>query len=176
MDTAFSRQILRALIRDRQFLKRTQLDLQAEWFTELPEKIIVEACLDFYKKHEAPIQALISFDAIDLARSKYKASIKTQQELRKLITELQSGTFESVPASALEERVRVMRREAFYDDALQNILEAQEKGLLDASLFQQIVDRSAIELANSDWRAVDVISDTELEQRIERRKNEKQRK
>ena len=167
MELQLRRQLLKAAVRDRAFLKSSAVHLHSDDFPNDEERIIADVALKFYDAYKEPISSLLRHDALELA-SKERLGAEVQQRLRKLIDDIQSGKLEMVPVKALEERVHSLRTSVFYENAVQEILSSQERGELTADTLQNLVHRANVELARNGHAAVDYFAD--LDKRIERRR------
>jgi hypothetical protein len=59
MDIHFRKQVLRAAVRDRVFLKNICHDLVPTDFTEKSEQIVAEIALRFWEQHSEPVGGLL---------------------------------------------------------------------------------------------------------------------
>lgn len=166
MDATLRKQVLRAAVRDRAFLKSVCHDLTADDFTGIHEQIVAAVALNFWEKHEEPVGALLRSDAEDEARRR-RLSLEDRKQLRALVDDIQGGKMDLVPVLALEERVRAMRRDNFYERALEEIITAQEKGNLSTSVLEGVVERAQKELSDGLYLSDEYFE--ELDRRIQRR-------
>jgi len=166
MDITLRRQVLRAAVRDRMFLKTVCHDLSPDIFPDKAEQIVAEIALRFWEEHNEPVGGLLRSDAEDAARHN-RLSSEERKKLRDLVDKIQSGGMELVPVKALEDRVMSIRRDTFFDHALEEIITAQEKGKLSTVTLEGIVERAQHELTDRLFMSYDFLE--ELEKRIKRR-------
>lgn len=172
MDSELRLQLLRASVRDIAFLKLAGRELEASDFSERSEGIIAKAALDFWRDYFEPIGPLLrSHVSQHLARLKLGSDARNKLEAntKDLIDSIMSPDFRPVSVRALHDRVKALRSEGFYDEALERILEAREKGVLDSTLLVDIVDDANKKLSDAAFRAVDILDDEEMLRRQKRR-------
>jgi len=100
MDDAFRQQLLRALVRDRKFLKSVQgIDSDAV-FAEPEEVIIAAAALEFWEKYQQPIGAMLRTRVADAVKKK-PLNANAKQRLAKLFDLIQQQKMEVVATQAL---------------------------------------------------------------------------
>lgn len=165
MDRDLRLQILRAVVRDRTFLKKAWRDIRAEDFPDREEVLVAQAGLGFYEKYEEPIGAMLKSEVDDLAGGKLGAD--SRQRLKELVLKIQGGKVEAVSVQALVDRVKSLRKTAFYDTAVEEMLTAHEEGTLSSNFIADLVER-----ANKELSADKIISHDYydgLEKRIARR-------
>ena len=167
MDKELRLQILRAIVRDRSFLKQAYRDVRPEDFTDRGESLITKAALTFYEQYQEPIGAMLRSKVDELAGRNMGAESK--DKLRELITTIQSGQMELVSVKALIDRVKSLKKATFYDTALDEMLTAQDKGELDSELLASLVERANRELSADQIISTDYFNEDELKKRIERR-------
>lgn len=166
MDNDLRLQVLRAAVRDRAFLKAVSHDIDAKHFEEREERLIVQAAVDFYKTYEEPIGALL---ASEVERPAKKLGEDARKRLFSIIRKINSGDMPLVSAKALIDRVKSLRKDAFYADAIDTILDAQEKNELNPGVLAEIVEKAQHDLARNEITSVEYFSDDELEKRIKQR-------
>ncbi len=172
MDADFRTQLLKYLARDRAFLKACHSDLVPENWPDVTEQIVAHAALSFFKKHGEPIGSLLRTDTEDLA-IKERLGADSKTKLKELVNLLMGTKLEMVPVKALEERVKKLKHHAFFEKAVDEILTANEKGELGASLLADIFTRANRELVSNGHVSSNYFDD--LEARIERRSKTGQR-
>lgn len=166
MDRSLRLQILRAAVRDKAFLKEAWRDLRPDDFTAREESVIVQAAVAFYEKYEQPIGSMLRADLDDIVAKK-RFGEEATQKLNSLVRKIQNFEIEPVSVRALIDKVHALKREAFYDEAIGEIIDAHEKNKLSPALLSEFVDR-----ANSELRTTPLITHDYLrgiEKRIERR-------
>jgi hypothetical protein len=128
MDRELRHQILRALVRDRAFLKQAYGDVRPKDFSDRQEALIVEAAVGFYSKYQEPIGPMLQSEVEDLARNE-KFGAEAKSKLRALIAAIggPKPQDELVSVQALVDRVKALKRHSFYDEALDTILTAHEQ-------------------------------------------------
>lgn len=166
MDSTLRLQVLRAAVRDRLFLKTVCHDLSPNDFQEKTEQIVAELALKFWDQHNEPLGGLLRSDAEDAART-HRLNPEQRKKLRELVDTIQNGKMELVPVRALEERVMAIRRNTFFEGALEEIITAQENSKLSVTVLETIVERAQHELAERLFSSSDYLEGLEL--RIVRR-------
>ena len=166
MDITLRKQVLRHAVRDRAFLKNVYLDLSPTDFTEKAEQVVAEIALRFWEQHNEPVGGMLRSDAEFEARHQ-RLNENDRKALRLLVDEIQGGTMELVPVKALEDRVKSLRRDTFFEHALEEIITAQEKGTLSTTVLEGVMERAQRELADRAFQVTDYLPG--LEQRILRR-------
>jgi hypothetical protein len=169
MERELRLQILRAVARDKMFLKQSWRDVSPDDFTELPERIIAEASLKFYEKYEEPIGSMLR-DAADNFATTQKFGVDKKKQLKELLDIIQLGKLEPVPVKALQDRVAALRRHSFYEHAVDQVLTMHEKGKLTPQTFEKVVEDAKHKLNGHGAHAVDYFADEELQKRIAQRK------
>lgn len=171
MDRELRHQILRALVRDRAFLKQAYGDVRPKDFSDRQEALIVEAAVGFYSKYQEPIGPMLQSEVEDLARNE-KFGAEAKSKLRALIAAIggPKPQDELVSVQALVDRVKALKRHSFYDEALDTILTAHEQGELTAEVLAGFVERANKELSFEQVAATEYFGDAELEARISKRK------
>jgi len=166
MDSTLTKQVLRAAVRDRQFLKNVCHDLAPTDFTDKSEQIVAEIALRFWEQHNEPVGGLLRSDAEFEMRHR-RLNENDRKALRALVDEIQGTAMELVPVKALEDRVKAIRRDTFFEHALEEIITAQEKGKLTTTVLEGVMERAQRELADRLFQSTDYL--VGLEQRILRR-------
>lgn len=167
MDVTLRRQVLRAAVRDRTFLKTVCHDIAAEDFPEKSEQIVAEIALKFWEDHSEPVGSLLRSDAEDAAK-RARLNQDERKKLRDLVDLLQGAKMDLVPVKALENRVLGIRKDTFFEKALEEIITAHEKGQLSTVVLEGVVERAQRELSDRLFVSVEYLD--ELEKRIKRRK------
>jgi len=166
MEATLRRQVLRAAVRDRMFLKTVCHDIAPADFPDKAEQVVAEIALKFWEDHGEPVGALLRSDAEDASRHQH-LNPEERKKLRQLVDEIQGAQKDLVPVRALQDRVMALRRDTFYEKALDDIITAQEKGNLNTATLEEIVDRARRELSDRLYVASDYLN--ELDKRILRR-------
>jgi replicative DNA helicase len=148
------------------FLKTVCHDVSASDFPDRSEQIVADIALKFWEDHNEPVGGLLRSDAEDAARH-LRLSPDDRKKLRELVDEIQGGKMELVPVRALEDRVMAIRRDTFFEHALEEIITAQEKNVLSTATLETIVEKAQRELADRVFISSDYLG--ELEKRIKRR-------
>jgi hypothetical protein len=167
VDIQLRQQILRALIKDAAFLKGNWQDITAPVFPEREEQLIAKTALTFYEKYREPIGGMIRSDTETLAGREH-LSPETRKKLKIILDTLLSGKMELVSVKALTDRVKSLKKYSFYTSAVEEVLDLEHKGELDASAFEKIVARANRELHADKIISIDYA--TGLEKRIARRR------
>jgi replicative DNA helicase len=149
------------------FLKTVCHDISPGDFPDRAEQIVATIALKFWEDHNEPVGALLRSDAEDAARHQ-RLTQEERKRLRQLIDDIQGAKMELVPVKALEERVLALKRDTFFDNALEKVVTAQEKGRLDAGVLEDIVEQARRELSDRVYTTTDYMD--ELEKRIARRR------
>lgn len=161
-------QILRAAVRDRAFLKAAWRDVLPDNFPDKEESLIAKAAVEFYEKYEEPIGAMLKSEVEDLAAEERFGS-ESKSKLKALIEMIQGVKMEPVSVRALVDRVKSLAKDSFYDNAVDEIVSAQEAGKLTAQTLADLVERAQKQLHSNGFQAVNYLEDAELEKRINRR-------
>ena len=170
MDIELRHQILRALARDRTFLKSSAHHITPQDFPTVEERLIAEAALTFYGMYTQPIGNLLRSTVEELViQSKKTVGSDTQERLKSLLGTLYGTKMELVSVQALEDRVLSLKRTTFYENAMEEILVAHEQNQLNPTLLSGLVERANRELGNR-LDVEDYLDQDELERRIERRR------
>jgi replicative DNA helicase len=167
VDKELRYQILRAIVRDRSFLKQAYRDVRAEDFSDRGESLIAQAAITFYDKYQEPIGAMLRSQVDELAGRNMGAESK--DKLRDLITKIQSGQMELVSVNALIDRVKSLKKATFYDTALDEMITAHESGELTSEVLASLVERANRELSADQIMSTDYFNEDELKKRMERR-------
>lgn len=167
MDIDLRLQLLRAIVRDRAFLKVAGRDVIPASFPEQEEQLVAQAATAFYAEHEEPIGAMLRSEVEDLARDA-KLGPDARKKLRTLLDTVQGTRLEPVAVKALERKVRRLKRDSFYNNAVEEVISAHEQGSLDAATLLNLVERANKELAVSEITSRNYAG--QLEKRIIRRK------
>ena len=168
MEQELRYQILKAAVKDRTFLKAAWRDIQPEDFPEKPEQIIAKAAVTFYEKYEEPVGSMLRSDAEDIALQE-RIGADGKRKLKLLLDTILGTKMENVSVKALEDRVKALKRTAFYDSAVDEILNAQDQDKLTAETLATLVERANKELYSNGVVTRDYFND--IEGRIIRRKH-----
>lgn len=178
MDVELREQILRATVRDLSFLKVSGRDLSVDDFPEQHEKMVAEKALWFWTEFSEPAGPLIRSHVQDSMAQLKEMGEESRQKLKaktnKLLDSILSPEIKPISVKALQERVTSLKKHHFFEGAVDNILEAHEKGKLNADVLVDLVDRANRELADTGLEAVDVLEDAEMDHRIRRRNYQQQ--
>lgn len=166
MDKQLRLQVLRAVCRDSAFLKAAGRDIDPDTFPEIEEKIIARAAVGFYDQYHHAIGGMLTSYAED-ALEKQKLSSSAKKNLTSLIQQIQTGQIETVSVKALEDRVKKLKHDRFYNDAVETIITAYEKGSLDSQILAEVIEKASLQLHTNGFVARDYAES--LQQRIDRR-------
>lgn len=181
-DPEFQQQIVAALCRDRNFLKRVSGLLSASDFKprrnsgEGPEVgIIAEKALDWWQKYREPIGGMLKSEIQEhIYQNKDKIGRKTKDKLLGMLEEIRSN-HSLVAVEALEHKVRVYKNRRAKQHAIMKLIEMQEKGELEGeqgdARFQRVIQET-LENFKSDYKVTSFFSAKELGHRILRRQQE----
>lgn len=167
MEKELRYQILRATVRDRVFLKDSWRDVRPQDFPEIEERVVAEAAVTFYEKYEEPAGGLLRSWTEDIARRE-KLGSEGKKKLHNLLDLILGANMELVPVKALQDRVANLKASSFYENAVEEIIEAQEQGKLSAFTLAKLVEKAQSELSSNGYISRNYFS--ELEDRIERRR------
>lgn len=168
MDRSVRHAILRAVIRDRTFLKQAWQDVNPDTFPERDEVIIAKAAVDFYEEYQEPIGSFLSAKTDALASTE-KFGTEAKKKLKLLRRELQDARQELISVKALVDHVKSLKKHSFYDTAVEEVLTAHEKGEFDASVLEDLVERANKELSADSIQSVNYLGKGSLDKRIEKR-------
>lgn len=172
MDKELRYQLLKASTRDRKFLRECAKDLSPEFFPTREEQAVAEAASTFYQKYEDPIGPLLRTEVDDIAtREKFGSDTKTK--LKQLVDHLQGTKMELVSVGVLTDKLKALKKHAFYDNAVDEILTAKEEGKFGGQLLSDIFDKFRRELDVNGTVIHNYMDD--LEDRIARRSKQKDR-
>lgn len=166
MDRDLRFQLLRAVVRDRLFLKQASRDIRPQDFKLREEALIAEVATAFYERHEEPIGILLKSE-LEEALKKEKFGAEAKAKLKTLVDLVLEPGGDLVPVKALVDRTKALKTTAFFDEALGEILEANEKDELTPSMLADLVERANRELSTDEIVAHSYKEG--LEQRIDRR-------
>lgn len=168
MENELRRQLLRAISRDSVFLRKTHDKLDPQDFPTKEEQLIVSVSLQYYQKYNEPIGGMLrAVVGEDAAAEKWGAQSK--QTLRDLIDTIQ-GRMELVAVEALVDRVKTLKRVAFYDQAVEEVITAHEKGKLTPQTLEKLFEKAQRHGQDSEAPAHDYYSLEERRKRAIRRK------
>ena len=185
-DPEFQQQIVAALCRDRNFLKRVSGLLSASDFKsrrnsgEGPEvEIIAGKALDWWQKYREPIGGMLKAEVQEyIYQHKDKIGRKTKDKLIGMVEEVRSN-HSLVAVEALEHKVRVYKNRRAKQHAIMKLIEMQEKGELEGeqgdARFQRIIQET-LETFKPAYKATSFFSGKELGNRILRRQQEAARR
>lgn len=168
MDQELRLQILKAVVRDHSFLKQSGRDVDPSYFSLKEESLIVTAALDFYNKFEEPIGAMLPSEVEELAEGA-RLNKDSKRRLDDLIASVMSRKHELVSVAALSTRLRKLKKAAFFDKAVDDLLIQHEKGELTARSLSDLVELAQKELSDNDIVVRDYMSPEALENRIAQR-------
>jgi hypothetical protein len=168
MEESLRLQLLRALIRDRSFLKNSRHNLDPTSFPTKEEQIIAAVSSKFYDTHEDPIGGLVRHYAEDSA-SENGLGADAKKRIKTILDTVLGATLEPVSVRALEDVVKRLKHSSFYENAIDEIITAHEKKELSAHTLEALVERANRELNAGKVAASDYFA--ELEQRMLRREH-----
>lgn len=167
MDKALRVQILRAAVRDRAFLTQAWRDVNPEDFPQREEVVVARAAVTFFEKYGSPIGPMLRSEADDIA-AEMRFGEESKKRLHLLCADLVKPTQDLVSVRALVDRVRTLKKAAFFDKALEEITTSYEEDKLSAEVLAEIVEKAQKELRHTKLHARDYF--TGLEDRQKRRK------
>lgn len=168
MDRELRFQLLRACCRDKVFLAKSWRDVDAKYFGEREESVIIKAAISFWELYREPIGALLSSNVMDLVKEG-KYNVESKKKVKDLIEKIQHGKIDLVSVTALSDRVKTLKRAAFFDNALEELIIDHEKGKLSAARLAVLVERAQKELAGSAVETFDFKED--YQKRIDQRRH-----
>jgi hypothetical protein len=172
VDETLRLQLLRASVRDHAFLKVSGRDLGADDFPEVHERMVARKALWFWNEFGEPAGFMIrSYVAEAIAALKVGEETRQKLEIKtkKLLDAVFSADTKPVSVRALQERVTSLKKNHFFEGAVDKIIEAQEQGKLTANILVDLVERANRELADSSLIARDVLDEEDMKRRVRRR-------
>jgi hypothetical protein len=166
MDKELRYQILHAVVRDRQFLQKSCHDFNAENFPDKLEKIVVDIGLTYWEQYGEPVGSMLRTDAEAKARE-MRLSSDERKKLRGLIDKIQTQQMNPIPVRALQDRVHRLKKDTFFEGALEEIVSAQENNKFSIPMLEGIVDKAMHELSDHVFNTSDFLE--EYEGRVLRR-------
>ena len=168
-DSGFQDKLLSFIVKDRRFLKTCSTLLTSKDFKprggETREKYIVaEIALSYYEKYREPISILLKSECKDYAR-KQNLSDRSKRHLLRYANKLEEMTSEA--SDSIKDKVVQYKKEKSKVKAIEELMELQEKGVLDDEKFLSICQEAMEVTSQSAVRTVDYFN--ELEPRILRR-------
>jgi hypothetical protein len=164
-------QILRVCVRDRQFLKSSYAEVDPEDFEELEERLILDCSLKFYDTYQEPIGPMLRstvLAALEKNGDGVQQKKVDKKKLRLLMDSIQKQQLEPVSVQALQDRVKELHKNRFFQVALNEVLAAEQQGTLSVDLFAGLVEKAGKELKTG-YQAIDFFDPEELEKRALRR-------
>lgn len=166
MDKELRHQILHAVVRDRQFLQSSCHDFTSDNFPDKLEKIVVDIGLSYWEQYGEPVGSMLRTDADAKAREQ-RLSSEDRKKLRTLIDKIQLQQMNPIPVRALQDRVRKLKKDTFFEGALEEIVSAQEHNKFSMAMLEDIVDKAFRELNDSAFNTSDFLE--EMDSRVLRR-------
>lgn len=168
MDRELRYQVLRAAVRDAAFLKKAHRDISPETFPEREEAVIIEAATAFYEKHHEPIGIMLRSYTDELATVQ-RFGAESKNRLKTLVAKALDPDGTLVSVDALVERIRALKRSAFYDEAIEEVITAHEQEKLNPALLADIVERAKLELSEDVITSISYFGKGKVDDRILRR-------
>lgn len=169
MDRGLRLQILRAIVRDKAFLKQVSYAIQADYFEEREEELVAKAALEFYAKYNQPIGALLraKVDTI-IERGKLKEGIR--DKIKRLVRDIFGADEEAVSVQALADHCKELKKKSFYSAAVEKIIDHYEQGNLGRQQLREIIEDANKKLKLDDKiESIDYLSEKQFNKRQERR-------
>ncbi|MDE2100615.1 MAG: AAA family ATPase [Patescibacteria group bacterium] len=168
MDKELRHQVLRAAVRDAQFLRKAFTDVDPKSFSEKEEAVIAECAVQFYEKYQEPIGSMLRA-AVDEKLHGAKMGEEAKQRLQKLLDKILGFKMEQIAVNALVDRVQALKREAFYDAAVDDLISKHEGEGITPAVLQDLVERANRELNQDPYVVHEYFDQQSLEDRIKRR-------
>lgn len=177
-DPDFQSNLIAFLCRDRSFLKKTSGLLDANDFKprkdETQERfILAKLALNFWREYDEPIGGLLRTEVLDYCREKEnRVGTKLKEKLLDEVESIRSN-HSMVAVEALEQKVIAYKARRAKQQAIDELIQLQEKGKLSDERFLTIC-QDALQTFGHNYKVVDYMKG--VEQRIRRRQIEAQRK
>lgn len=169
MDDALRIQLLKAIVRDRQFLHKAAVFVQPSIFEEKEEQIVADIGLTFYRAYESPVGPLLRTHAED-AVDEQRLGSNSKKKLFELVQQVLRGETDPAPVDALVARVKKLKRKTFYTHAVNEIVEHYDQGTFTSGVLSDIIARATTELSDEVSTASEYFE--ELDKRQLRRANQ----
>jgi len=169
LDRELRYQVLRAAIRDNAFLRDAWQDLDPEAFSSKEEQAVADVCRRFFEKYGEPVGGLVRTLVEDKLNGTGKWGEESKRKLGKLLDTLLGHKLEPVAVKALIDRVKELKRDTFYERAVEELISSQEQGELTPEKLAELVERANRELTAEPVIAHDYF-DEPVRERIKRRK------
>ena len=121
--------------------------------------------MEFYQKYEDPVGPLLKSRLEDVVIEE-RFGTESKDKLKKLVSDLLSAEMQLVSVGALIDQVKHLTKTAFFDEAVDKIIEAKERGKFTAFMLSQLVDQ-AKQLGSTKMETRRYLA--EVDKRIERR-------
>lgn len=171
-DAEFQKVLLQLVCRDRSFLKDVSYLLDADDFKPASKEdskekfVIAELALDYYRKTREPIGPALRWELIDYAEKK-RFSDKQTEKLLKLAKDIQSDTV-AVSVDAIAEKIVAFKKTRIKKRCVEQMIQLQEKGQLTDDEWYRLCMKG-VESVQQGYKAIDVLSEGAVEDRIKRR-------
>lgn len=175
-DPEFQSHLIAFMCRDRNFLKRTSGLLEVDDFKprkgeSQANQILAEMALTFWREYGEPIGGMLRTEVLDKCREERYGS-KLKEQLLDTVEEIR-GNHSLVAVEALEQKVIEYKARRFKQQAIQELIDLQERGKLTDDRFMRILADSQ-QVFGRGYKITNYM--TGLEQRIRRRQIESQRR
>lgn len=175
-DPDFQEKLVTYLCRDRNFLRRTAGILSAHDFRprkgQSPElQIVASKALDYWRKYGEPIGGMLRPEMTELADER-KMGNRQRERLMEIVSNVRNGNG-LVAVGALEEKVIAYKSRQAKHEAIEELIDLQEKHQLTDERFRKIFER-ATKGFSAEHDVIDIAGG--LEQRIARRELNSTRK
>ena len=148
-DLEFRQRILALMMRDRRFLRKLSGKLTPQDFKANPQdgsdgwaiEWVGWQTLIYWKEYRQPIGGLLKTFALDWLRANPKTGKQYRESLLVLIEKLKDPELGVAP-EAVQEKVLRYKERQFLRSALEELIEFQEKGQLEAKLFREIAAKA----------------------------------
>lgn len=182
-DPEFREMVLGHLCKDRNFLKRVgglleEKDFRAKKGGEGQEiQWVAELAIDWWHEYREPIGPMLGVEVQNLIREGRVANVRIGQrqkeELRELVDRIRKGDTGLVAVEALEKRIIDYKTRQAKRDAIQKLLDYQEKGELTDDRFLRVIYEATKRFGQT-GKIIDY--ETTVKKRIARRQREQLRK
>jgi hypothetical protein len=175
-DTEFRQRILALMMRDRKFLRKLSGKLTPQDFARKPQdgsegwaiEWVGWQTLKYWKEYRQPIGGLLKTFALDWMRANPKKTSKQDRKALLTLIETLKDPELGVAVEAIQEKVLKYKERQYLRSAVEELIESQEKGELEAQTFRQIAARALTKVDFDD--KITNYADT-LDRRIRRRQN-----
>ena len=168
---SFVDQLLAFVCKDRTFLQKcasflTATDFRPRRSQNLERWVVASIALEFWEKYHEPVRRLLPSELMDYA----KKSNLSQKKLNELI-EYANRVLKTrtIAAEAIEEKVISYKKEKLKADAVQELIDFQNKGQLTDEKWVEVCQTALEQFGQSRSIIVDPLDEEQVENRIARR-------